>query len=81
MTELSLNRRDIAGFLDEVSAHGMAGVMGRVTRDASQVAHLVENRIDHPGIQPTVAMALVTGERNSAGDFQFLKSVALSLAT
>ena len=30
MAELSLNRRDIAGFLYEVWAHGMAGVMGHV---------------------------------------------------
>jgi len=33
VAELSLNRCDIAGFLDEVSAHGMAGVMGRVALD------------------------------------------------
>jgi hypothetical protein len=28
VAELSLNRGDIAGFLDEVPVHGVAGVMG-----------------------------------------------------
>jgi hypothetical protein len=50
MAELSLNCRDIAGFLDEVSAHGMAGVMGRVALNAGQAAYLVEDRIDNSGV-------------------------------
>jgi hypothetical protein len=58
MAELSLNCRDIAGFLDEVSAHGMAGVMGRVTLDAGQGAHFVGHRIDHPGVETTVALSV-----------------------
>ena len=56
MTELSLNRRDIAGFLDEVPAHGVAGVMGGATLDAGQAADRVEHRIDHPGVETTVAV-------------------------
>ena len=58
MTELPLNRRDIAGFLDEVSAHGVAGVMGRVALDAGQAAHFVEHRIDHPGVETTVTVGV-----------------------
>ena len=34
VAKLPFNRRDIAGFFDEVPAHGMAGVMGRVPRKA-----------------------------------------------
>ena len=44
MAELSLNCGDIAGFLNEVPAHGVAGVMGRVALDAGQAAYLVEHR-------------------------------------
>ncbi len=58
MAELSLNRCDIAGFLDKVPAHGVAGVMGRVTFDAGQTAYLVEHRIDHPGVETTVAVGV-----------------------
>ncbi len=49
MTKLPLNRGDIAGFLDELPAHGVAGVMRRVALDTGQAADLVEHRIDHPG--------------------------------
>ena len=58
MTELSLNRRDISGFLDQVPTHGVAGVMGRVPLDAGQAAYLVEHRIDHPGFETTVAVGV-----------------------
>ena len=58
MTELSLNSRNISGFLDEVPAHGMAGVMGRMALDAGQAAYLVEHHIDHPGVETTVAMGV-----------------------
>jgi len=58
VTELSLNRCDIAGFLDVVSAHGMTGVMGRVTFDAGQAAYFVEHRVDHPGVEMTVAVGV-----------------------
>ncbi len=58
VAELPLNRCDIAGFLDEVPAHGMAGVMGRVTLDAGQAAYLVEHRIDHSGVETTVAVGV-----------------------
>jgi len=56
--ELSLNRCDIAGFLYEVPAHGMAGVMGGVTLDAGQAAYFLEHRIDHPGLETTVAVGV-----------------------
>jgi hypothetical protein len=58
VTELSLNRCDIAGFLDVVSAHGMTGVMGRVTFDAGQAAYFVEHRVDHPRVKTTVAVGV-----------------------
>ena len=45
-------------FLYKVPAHGIAGVMGRVTLDAGQAACLVEHRIYHPGIHPTVAVSI-----------------------
>jgi len=41
-----LNRRAIAGFLYEVPAHGVAGIMGRVSLDAGQAAYFVEHRIE-----------------------------------
>ena len=59
MAELPLNRRDIAGFLYEVPPHGVVpGVMGRVTLDAGQAAHFLEHRIDHPGVETTVAVGV-----------------------
>ena len=32
--------------------------MGRVTLDAGQAAYLVEHRIDHPGVESTVAVGV-----------------------
>ena len=58
MAELSLNRCDIAGFLDEVPSHGMSCVMGRVTPYPGQFANLIPNCIDHPGVESTVAMGV-----------------------
>ncbi len=58
VAELPLNRDDIAGFLNEVPAHGMAGVMGRMAIEAGQGAQLVEYRIDHPGVETTVAVGV-----------------------
>ncbi len=46
MAELPLNRREVTGFLDELPAHGMAGVMGRVALNAGQAAYLFEHRIE-----------------------------------
>ena len=57
MTELYLNHCNITGFLNEVPAYGMAGVMGRVTFDAGQAAYFVEHRVDHPGVETTVAVS------------------------
>jgi len=56
VAELPLNRRDIVGFLDEVPAHGVTDVTGRMTLDAGQAAHFVEHRIDHPGVETTIAV-------------------------
>ena len=53
VTELSLNRRDVAGFLDQVT-----GVMGRMASNAGQAADFVEHRIDHPGVETTVAVGV-----------------------
>ena len=69
----SLNRCDIAGFLDEVPAHGVAGVMGRVTLDAGQAAYLVEHRIDHPGVETTVAVGVGGRRKKQCRRFLFVK--------
>lgn len=58
VAELSLNRCDVAGLLDEVPAHGVAGVMGRVALDAGKAAYLVEHGIDHPRVEPAVAVGV-----------------------
>jgi hypothetical protein len=75
VAELSLNCDDIAGSLYQVPPHGVAGVMWSMALDAGQAAYLLPHRIDHPEVETTVAVALV------AGDFHFLKSAILSLAT
>ncbi len=61
VTELPLNRRDIAGFLNEV-----AGVMERVTLDAGQTAYLVEPVLITLGLRRPSPWALVAAERNRA---------------
>ena len=58
LAELPLDSRDIAGFPDEVPTHGVAGVMGRVPLDAGQAAYIVEHRINHPGVETTVAVGV-----------------------
>ena len=58
VAELPLNCCDIAGYIYKVSAQGVFSVMGRVTLDAGQAAYLVEHRIDHPGIETTVAVGV-----------------------
>ena len=58
VAKLSLNCGDVAGFFYEVSTHGVAGVMGRVTIDAGQATHFAEHRIDHPGVETTVAVGV-----------------------
>ena len=73
MTELPLNRRDIAGFLDEVSAHGVAGVMGRVALDAGLAAYLVEHHIDHSGVETTVVVGVGGRRKKQRRRFPFLK--------
>ena len=47
VTEVPFNRRNIAGFLDEVPTHAMAGVMKRVAPYPGQFANLIPNRVDH----------------------------------
>ena len=73
MTELPLNRRDISGFLNEVPAHGMAGVMGGMALDAGKAAHLVEHRIDHPGVETTVAVGVGGRRQKQCRRFPSLK--------
>jgi len=58
VAELSLNLRDVTGFLDEVPAHGMAGVMGRVNLNEGQTAHFAEHRIDYPGVETTFSLGV-----------------------
>jgi hypothetical protein len=64
---------DIAGFLDEVPAHGVAGVMGSMALDASQAAYLVEHRIDHPEAETTVAVGVGGRRKKQRRRFPFLK--------
>ena len=52
MAELALYGGNVAGLFDEVSAHGVAGVMRGVVPCAGQVANFVPNRVDHTNIQP-----------------------------
>ena len=73
VTELSLNRCDIIGFLYEVPPHGVPGVMGRVTLDAGQAAYLVEHRIDHLGVETTVAMGVGFRRKKQRRRLPFLK--------
>lgn len=58
VTKLSLDRSDIAGFLNNASAHGVVGVMGRVTLDAGQPAQFVEHGIDHPEVETTFSVGV-----------------------
>ena len=58
MTELSLNRGDIAGFLDEVPAHGVAGVVRGVAFNSSQPADLIPGGVDHLRVQSAVAVGV-----------------------
>ena len=56
MTELALHRCHVAGFLDQVPAHGVAGVMRGVALDTGQPADLVPGRVDHLRVQPAIAV-------------------------
>ena len=58
MAELSFNRCDIAGLLDEVPAHGVTGVVGSMALDAGQAADLVEHRTDHSVIKSAVTVSV-----------------------
>jgi hypothetical protein len=80
VSELPLHGGNISGFLNEVPAHGVASVMGCVTLYAGQAACFVEHRIDPLGFRRPSPWGLVIGEGNSADDFHFLKSAALSFA-
>jgi hypothetical protein len=73
VTELSLSRCKIAGFLDEVPAHGVAGVMGPVTLDDGQAVHFVEHRVDHPGVETTVAAGVGGCRKKQRRRFPFFK--------
>ena len=73
MTELPLNRRDVAGLLDEVPAHGVAVVMGRVAPYPSQITNLIPHRIDHPGVETTVAVGIGRRRKKQRRRFPFFK--------
>jgi hypothetical protein len=81
VAELPLNRRDIAGFLYEVPAHSMAGVMGVWPSTPVRLQTSLNTVFITLGLRRPSPWALVAEERKSAGDFHFLKSAALSLAT
>jgi len=53
-----LNRGDISGFLNEVPTHGVAGVIRHVALNVGQAAYIVPYRIDHSGVETTVAVGV-----------------------
>jgi hypothetical protein len=79
VTQLPLNRRDIAGVLDEVPSHGVVGVMGSMALDAGQAVYLLLNTVlITRGLRRPSPWALVAAERNSAGDCHFSKEPMLT---
>ena len=58
MAELALDCGDVAGFFDEVPAHGVSGVVGGVAPYPGQFAYLIPNRVDHPGVEAAVAVGV-----------------------
>jgi hypothetical protein len=52
-----------------VLAHGVAGVIGRVTLDPGKAACLAKHRIDHLGIEPTVALNVGISKLIGCGSF------------
>jgi len=81
VAELSLKRRNIAGFIYMVSAHGIPGVMGRVPSTPARLQTSFQTVLITLAFRRPLPCALVAGERNSAGDFHLLKSAVLSLPT
>ncbi len=51
MADLPMNCRDIACFLYEVPAHGVAGIMGRVALDAGQAGYLLNTVLITRGLR------------------------------
>ena len=64
MAELSLDCGDVAGFFDEVPAHGVAGVVGGVAPYPGQITNLIPNGVDYSGVEAAVAVG-VCGWGNS----------------
>jgi len=77
---LCLIQGAIADFLDEVPAHGVAGVMGSMALDACQAAYLVKHRNDHPGGETTVAVGVGGRRKKQHWRFPFLKIGGLSFS-
>lgn len=72
MAKLALDGSQVAGFFNQVLAHGVAGIMGRVALDASQTTYLIEHRIDHPGVETTVAVGVGCRRKKQRRRFPFL---------
>ena len=79
--ELSLNRYDIAGFLYEVPAHSVAGVIGRVPPTLARLHTSLNTVLITRGLSRPSPWALVAGDRNSTGDFHFLKRDRVQILT
>ena len=56
MSELALNGGNVSGLIDNVSAHGMPGVMWGVTLHPGQLTNLIPDGVYDPGIQPAVSI-------------------------
>lgn len=46
MSEVALNRGNVAGLVNNVLTHSMLGVVGRVAPYPGKLTHLIPNRID-----------------------------------
>ena len=58
MAELALDCGQVAGFFDQVLAHGVAGVVRGVAFNTGEPADLVPGGVNHLWIQPTVAVRI-----------------------
>ena len=50
MAKLALHRSQVAGFFDQVLAHGVPGVVRGVALNLSESADFIPGGIDYPGI-------------------------------
>ena len=56
MPELALDGFQVAGFFNQVLAHGVAGVLRGVAFNTCEPADLVPGGVDHLRVQPAVAV-------------------------